>query len=233
MAFGMGRDFGMNELGIITGAILATTALASIGAFSRPELIRDYLFEVEAVRRGEYVRLLSAGLLHANWGHLLINMLSFYFFASGIEGVYGPLVVGLVFVVGVLGGNLLALALHWNDPQYRALGASGGVCGIVFASVFLLPGGSVYILPFPVPIPSWVYAICFVAYSVQGARSQRDNIGHDAHLGGALLGLATATALYPRLVVVSPLLFAVVVTGSLAAIVYLYRLSRTNSRLRR
>lgn len=211
---------------MITGAIIASTAIISIAAFSRPDWIRGHLFETAAVRQGEYGRLLSAGLLHANWGHLLVNMLSFYFFANNLEWVYGPFLVAVVFGVGVLGGNLLALMLHWNDPDYRALGASGGVCGIVFASVFLLPGGSIYILPFPFPIPSWIYAIFFVAYSVQGARAQRDNIGHDAHIGGALLGLAAATVLYPGLVAVNPLLFVVVVAGSLGAVFYLYRLSR-------
>ena len=212
---------------MITAAIIASTAIVSIAAFSRPKWIRDHLFETAAVRRGEYGRLISAGLLHANWGHLLVNMLSFYFFANNLELIYGPFHVAVVFGVGVVGGNLLALALHWNDPHYRALGASGGVCGIVFASVFLLPGGSIYILPLPVPIPSWVYAVFFVVYSVQGARTQRDNVGHDAHLGGALLGLAAATVFYPGLVVVNPLLFTVVVGGSLGAVIYLYHLSRS------
>ncbi len=216
----------MNQLGIITGAILASTALVSIAAFSRPDWIRSYLFEVGAVRRGEYHRMFSAGLLHADWTHLLVNMFSFFFFANVLEHYYGSLVVAVVFAVGVLGGNVIALLMHWNDPNYRALGASGGVCGIIFASIFLMPGGSVYILPFPFPIPSWIYAILFVAYSVQAARAGRDNVGHDAHLGGALLGLGVATLMYPRLVVVSPLLFAGVVLGTIAALFYLYRLSR-------
>lgn len=220
--------FGLvNEsIGILTGAIAATTALASIVAFSRPEMIRDLLFEVGAVRRGEYIRLFSAGILHAHWGHLLVNLFSFFFFANPMEQLYGPVVVGVVFVVGVLGGNLLALVLHWNDLNYRALGASGGVCGVIFASVFLLPGASVIVFPVPIPIPSWLYAILFVAYSVYGARAQHDNIGHDAHLGGALVGLLAATALYPGIVAVNPLLYAAVLGGGVVAVGYLYRLSR-------
>lgn len=205
---------------------MATVALASISAFSSPERIRDLLFEVGAVRQGEYVRLFSAGLLHANWGHLLVNLLSFYFFANPMEQLYGPMIVGVVFVVGVLGGNLLALCLHWNDPHYRALGASGGVCGVVFASIFLIPGASVIVFPLPIPIPAWLYAVLFVVYSVYGARSRNDNIGHDAHLGGALLGLLAATAFHPGIVAVNPWLYGTVLGGGIVAVGYLYRLSR-------
>ena len=61
-----------------------------------------------------------------------------------------------------IAGGFLALAVKWKEPDYAALGASGAVSGIIFASIFLLPGGSIMILPVPVPIPSWVYAILFV-----------------------------------------------------------------------
>jgi hypothetical protein len=112
----------------------------------------------------------------------------------------------------------LSLALHRNH-EYRALGASGGVCGIIFACIFLLPGSSVYIFFIPFPIPAYIFAIAFIAYSYFGLRHQADNIGHDAHLGGAIIGLAVTTAMHPHIINDNPILYPVVM--GFAAVLFL------------
>ena len=81
----------------------------------------------------------------------------------------------------------------------------------VFASIFLRPGGSIYLFFVPIPIPSWLFAMVFVAFSMYGARNQLGHIGHDAHLGGALIGLFTATLLHPAIVRESPLLYLAII----------------------
>ena len=128
------------------------------------------------------------------------------------------LVLPLIYAVSILGGNILSLLVYRNT-HYRALGASGGVCGIIYASVFLLPGGSIYILPIPFPIPSWTYAILFLLISIYGMRSGRGNIGHVAHLGGALIGLLATFILFPRAVLAQPwlLLLIVAISAGIAA----------------
>ncbi|PYI89212.1 MAG: hypothetical protein DME26_01700 [Verrucomicrobia bacterium] len=126
-----------------------------------------------------------------------------------------------VYFASVIGGSLLSLYLHRNH-EYYALGASGGVCGIVFASIFLFPGGDVFMMFIPVGIPSWLYAILFLLGEFVGVRTQRTNIGHDAHLGGAIIGLLTTTAYYPEIVTWSPRLYAAVMGLTLVMFVYFW-----------
>jgi len=93
-----------------------------------------------------------------------------------------------IFLAGILGGSLLSVFLHRNE-HYRALGASGGVCGVVFAPVFLLPGGSLMLFLTPIPIPAHLDALAFPLVSFVAFRRQADHMGHDAHLGRTIIGL--------------------------------------------
>ncbi|MEZ4396923.1 MAG: rhomboid family intramembrane serine protease [Candidatus Krumholzibacteriia bacterium] len=207
---------------LVTVAIIIATVVVSALGFRDEQVVRRFLFDVQAVRAGQLYRLFTAGFLHASLPHLLFNMFSFYSFARLIEQVYGPLPLALIYVAAILGGNLLALAMHRNQV-YRALGASGGVCGVIFASIFLLPGGSVTVFPIPMAIPSWLFAILFVVATGAGMRSGFGNIGHDAHLGGAIIGLLVTTALYPGIVARSPALYAAVMALSVGLLIYTYR----------
>jgi membrane associated rhomboid family serine protease len=205
-----------------TIAIIAVTVLVSAGGFASPPFTERYLFEPAMIlRRAQYYRLLTSGFLHANWAHLVVNMFSFYSFGGYIESLIGAPTLVAIYFSSILGGNLLSLLLHRNHA-YRALGASGGVCGVVFASIFLIPGSSVYMLPVPVPIPSSIYAVLFIAISFFGIRSRRGNIGHDAHLGGAIIGLAVTTLLHPKIVEESFILWMIVMGLSVGLFIYLY-----------
>jgi hypothetical protein len=103
----------------------------------------------------------------------------------------------LIYFVSLIGGGLLSLLVHRNHGKYSAVGASGAVCGVMFASVALYPGIGIPLFPLPFVLPGWLYAILYVGFSIYGVRSQKDNIGHDAHLGGALVGMALVLALNP------------------------------------
>jgi membrane associated rhomboid family serine protease len=217
----------MNEpSGPFTIAIIVVTALFSAGGLASPPFADKYLFDPEMiVRYRQYYRLVTSGFLHANWAHLGINMFSFYSFGGYIESLIGAPTLIIIYFSSIIGGNLLSLLLH-RASAYRALGASGGVCGVVFASIFLIPGTSVYVLPIPIPVPSSIFALLFIAVSFFGIRSRRGNIGHDAHLGGAIIGLVVTTLLHPRIVAESFVLWMVVMGVSLALFVYLYRSPR-------
>ena len=182
-----------------------------------------HLFSPEAIlARKQYRRLVTSAFLHADWMHFGLNAFSLYLFGRHVELVCGVHILAAIFFASVLGGNLLALWLH-RHHEYRALGASGGVCGVIFASIFLLPGGSVRLILLPIPIPAHVYAILFLLASVYGVRSARDNIGHDAHLGGAIVGLLVTTALRPSIVREAPLTYALVMAVSAAAFLMVLR----------
>jgi hypothetical protein len=128
----------------------------------------------------------------------------------------------LVYFGSILGGNLLSLYVHRNHI-YRAYGASGGVCGILFASILINPGGAISLFMIPVWIPNWLYAIGFLLASFYGMKEHnRGDIGHDAHLGGAILGFAIAAGLHPEYVRLNLRVFLIVLAASLALLIYLW-----------
>lgn len=193
-----------------TIVILAITSLATSYAFIRPDIRELWMFKPRAIlAHKEYYRMLTSGLIHLNWMHFLLNAWSFLIFGRLIEESYGAGAMLLIYVSSILGGSLLSLAIH-RHHEYRALGASGGVCGIIFASIFLVPRGSIGMFFLPIAIPAYLYAILFLVLSYIGHRKNLGNIGHDAHLGGAIVGLLAATALYPELIFAQPWMFATV-----------------------
>lgn len=215
----------------VTLIIILATVLVSLGGFSNPSLTRAYLLDTQAILRGgEHVRLITSGFLHSDWNHLLFNMISFFFFAPNLEAIPGNGVALLlaVYMGSILGGNLLALLLHRSE-SYFALGASGGVCGVIFAAILLYPGISVFFFFIPIPIPGWLFALLYVGFTIYGAKVKRDNIGHDAHLGGALFGLVIAALFYPFAATSQPLLFGAILLGGIGGIIYLNKIQRSQT----
>jgi len=189
---------------------LIVTGIFTCIAFRRPDLQDRWMFNPYAIlRQKQYERMLTSGLIHADWMHFGFNAFSFYSFGKNLEETYGPATLLFIYLSAILGGSILSLIIH-RHRDYRALGASGGVCGIIFASIFLLPGSSITLFPLPIGIPAYLYAVIFLVGSFVAHRRQIGNIGHDAHLGGAIVGLLTATAMYPRLVFAEPWMFGVV-----------------------
>jgi membrane associated rhomboid family serine protease len=197
-----------------TAAVLLVTAVATLVAFQNDRLYERWMFKPREILAGrEFDRMLTSGLIHVDWPHFIFNAYSFYSFGETIEIIYGAKILLLVHFSAILGGSLLSLLIH-RHQDYRAVGASGGVCGVIFASIFLLPGGGVRPLMFPIHIPAYAYAIAFLVFSFIGLRRHIGNVGHDAHLGGAIIGLLVATALYPSVVMAEPGLFAAVLVIS-------------------
>jgi membrane associated rhomboid family serine protease len=206
-----------------TIAVLIITALATIYAFQRPDLREGWMFDPQAILvRKEYHRIFTSGLIHLDWLHFAFNAFSFFSFARIIESLYGAGTLLLIYGSSIVGGSLLSLIVH-RHHEYRALGASGGVCGIIFASIFLMPGNDIIMFPFPFGVPGYLYAPIFLVGSFAAHRRQAGNLGHDAHLGGAMVGLLVAAAMYPRLIRAAPGTFAAVMILSSIILVILIR----------
>ena len=188
--------------------VLVVTALASFYAFQRPDIREKWIFNPQAIlAHKEFYRMITCGLIHADWVHFAFNAFSFYSFARSIEINYGAKTMLLIYGSTIVGGSVLSLIIH-RHHEYRALGASGGVCGLIFASIFLLPRSSITVFPLPIGVPAYLYAVLFLAGSFVAHRRGTGNIGHDAHLGGAIVGLLVAAAMYPALIFAAPWMFA-------------------------
>ncbi len=202
-------------------SIILVTCIVSWLGFRSRAVEEQLIFEPRAILAWkEYYRLVTSAFLHSGWNHLLLNMLSLYFFGPAIEWRLGGLQFLLVYFGAVIGGDLLSLYVH-RHHDYRAYGASGGVCGIIFAYVLLFPGAGVNMY-FAVPIPGWLYAIGYIFGSFFAMKAGRDNVGHDAHLGGAIVGFLIAAALQPQAARYNWPLFLLVLVPATALLAYLW-----------
>jgi membrane associated rhomboid family serine protease len=201
----------MQPLPLATIAVLLVTAWVTWRAFQQPALFERLKFRPDRVLHAkEYYRLVSSALLHVDWTHFFFNAITLVAFGDRLEKVYGIDLLLIVYLGSVVGGSLLSLVIHRNH-DYSAVGASGGVCGVLFAHIFLFPGSEVGMILIPIYIPAWAYAVLYLGYTFSGMYRNADNIGHDAHLGGALVGLGIATAAHPAIVMESPRMLAAVV----------------------
>jgi membrane associated rhomboid family serine protease len=181
--------------------IIAITAVISFVAPNGSSNFEKYKFNVGAIRNNkEYIRLLSAGFLHADIMHLVFNMLTLYFFGPVVIQGFGNLGFLIIYFGSILLGNIFSLFIYQNQPWYSAIGASGGVSGILFASIALYPSIGIYMFFIPIPIPGYIFGLVYFGYSVYMMLNprQHDNIGHAAHLGGAFFGLVYAVANQPE-----------------------------------
>jgi membrane associated rhomboid family serine protease len=184
--------------GIFVLIIIVVTVIVSYKGFADNRFLEDYEFEVDRILvERQYYRLVTSGFLHIGWLHLGFNLFSLYIFSGVVEAGLGSFNFLLIYFASLVGGGLLSLLIHRHHGEYSAVGASGAVCGVMFASVALYPQMGISLFPLPISIPSWIYALLYVGFSIYGIRSQKDNIGHDAHLGGALVGMVLALILHP------------------------------------
>lgn len=186
----------MSNTGSISLLLIMANFIFSYRGFIDTSFFERYKFETDRVLvNREWVRIVSSGFLHVGWTHLILNMFSLLAFSWAVIDVFGFLGFLLIYFGSLVGGNLLSLFIHRHHSDYSAVGASGAVCGIIFASVAVFPGIGVGLLG--VYLPGWLYGLAYVLYSIYGIRSAKDNIGHDAHLGGAVIGMLLALALHP------------------------------------
>jgi membrane associated rhomboid family serine protease len=140
---------------------------------------------------------ITSGFVHADLPHLLFNMVSFWFFGIPLEREIGTPKFVLLYVLGLMLSQVSTYLKHRNDPQYASLGASGAIAAVLFAAIVYFPTMSLIIFPVPVPIPAPLFGVGYLAYSWWSGRQNSGRINHDAHLGGALVGLVFVAVFDP------------------------------------
>jgi len=184
---------------ILIGIIVANI-LMSYKGFNDLSFFRKYEFHVGSIRAGEQIRMFSSGFLHADFPHLIFNMLTLYFFAPVVIEYLGDFSFALIYVGSLIFGSLLTMLLHKNDYSYRAVGASGAVTGVLYSAILLQPDMMLGLF-FIIPIPAYLFGILYLMYSIYGMKAKNDNIGHTAHFGGAIGGYVITLVKDPQLFV--------------------------------
>ncbi|HLO90235.1 MAG: rhomboid family intramembrane serine protease [Chloroflexota bacterium] len=191
---------------MITYIIIGVTAVVSILAFSNRNLFDKLLFDPYRINHmQQYHRFFTHGLVHADWMHLFINMFVLLSFGQMVEESY-KLIFGfgkgtyfflLLYIGALFISATPSYGKHRNDAWYTAVGASGAVSAIVFASIIISPLSGIRFIFIPFDIPAFIFGILYLVYSAYMSRRATDNIGHDAHFYGALFGVAFTILIKP------------------------------------
>jgi len=178
--------------------IIIVTALVSFAAFNNQQLYGRLIFYPYGINQNnsEYFRFLTSGFIHADWNHLIFNMITLYFFGQNVEYICAAAGMHDVYIVlyltAIIVASMPAYAKHRQHSYYYALGASGGVSAILFTTVYFQPWNKIQIIFIPIGIPSIIFAALYLYYSAYMAKKGQDNIGHDAHLYGSIYGFIFA-----------------------------------------
>ena len=191
----------------MTIIIIIITVIFSLRAFSDINTFNKLKFNAYAINNNkEWFRFFTHALIHADWMHLLINMFVLYSFGSMVEDFYkfyfGPKAYFYfltLYIGSIVVSSIPSFEKHKNDAYYNAVGASGAVSAVLFASILFYPTGKIMLILLPVPIPSFVFGILYLVYSAYMAKKKVDNVGHDAHFYGAVFGFLLTILLKPKL----------------------------------
>jgi membrane associated rhomboid family serine protease len=189
---------------MVTTILCLVTVVISMIAFNRVELFEQFKhFPFIEYRNKEYWRWLTSGFLHLDFTHLAFNMLALYTFGQGVEREFvsyfgqsqGQLIYLFFYLFTIIIADIPTFLQQRNNRNYGAIGASGGVSGIIFAAILFNPW--LQLLVFFLPMRGIFFGILYLVYSSWAANNAKDNIGHSAHFTGAIVGFLGTALIMP------------------------------------
>lgn len=189
----------------VASVIFALTIGLSLFVFSNPQWYGRLMLHPYSIHqdKSKAYTILTSGLIHKDWMHLLFNMMTFYYFGFSLElmfvqfsGPLGHLLFALLYVVSLILSDIPTLLQQKNNPGYYSLGASGAICAVLFSFILFQPKAMLGLF-MVIPIPAYLFAFLFLGYCIWASKKAHDGINHDAHLFGALSGLVLTLLMYP------------------------------------
>ena len=179
--------------------IIANTFVFIFWLFANMEdpnsfMVRHFLVSWQSVEDGRLWTLLTSAFSHYLFFHFFLNMYVLKSFGGIVERVLGfRSFVRFYLVAGIFSSLAHAVVSQWilNEPEMKALGASGAVAGVIILFALLFPKEKILVLGL-IPIRALTGVLVLVGLDLWGLVAQAGGhglpIGHGAHLGGALTG---------------------------------------------
>jgi membrane associated rhomboid family serine protease len=184
---------------VATGIIIITVLFTLFTWYKRGDLFDKFLFYPYRIKRSNsWYEFITHGFLHGSMGHLIFNMLTLFFFGFSLEMMIGSVWFAILYFVCMVIASLPDYIRQSDNPEYRSVGASGAISGILFSAILFFPYMDLMMIFLPIPIPAPIFGLLYLAYSWFGDRHGQDNIGHNAHLWGALAGLVITALVWPE-----------------------------------
>lgn len=192
---------------MITIIIIVITCGISLLTMQNHDIKNRFMFNAYAIaHHRQWWRFFTHGVLHADFMHLFVNMLSLYFFGPLVEKTFcmdqnfgpiqGEVNYLLLYIGALLFSSLFTFFKQRDNQYYNALGASGAVSAVVYTAILLYPTVKLYVF-FAIPMQAWIYGGIYLVYSSYMSKKQIDNIGHDAHFWGAAYGFLLPILMKP------------------------------------
>ena len=204
----------------ITIFIIGLNVYFSYKGFNDPVFFNKYKFNPSYIKKGEKIRYISSAFLHVDTTHLIVNMFTLYFFIDSVIYRVGSISFLIIYFASLVFGNWITYRINQNKLNYNAVGASGAVMGVVYSAILLNP--DMTLIFFIIPMPGYLFGLGYLFYSIYSMNSVNDNIGHEAHLGGAIAGFFTTILISPMVLLTN--IFTVFIL--LIPIIYFYLKSR-------
>ncbi len=185
----------------VASIIFIFTLITSIYAFNDPTVYGKFMLHPYSVyRKSKMFTVITSGMIHADWMHLIFNMMTFFFVAFNLEVMIGSWQFAVIYLLSLILSDIPSILKHKDDFWYNSLGASGAISGVLFSFILFQPLSKFYLFFIPIGIPAVLFGGLYLVYCVYAARQSRDNINHDAHFFGALTGIIVTILIVPGIV---------------------------------
>lgn len=181
--------------------LISTIIISLYGLYKNRTLMENWMMHPwSVIYRKKWYLVFTSGFIHSDIPHLLFNMLTFYFFAFTLENTVGSINFAIIYFGSMVLADVTTILKQKDNPNYYALGASGGISGILFSFILFYPETSIAILFIPIGIPAPIFGLLYLAYCYWAAKKSMGFISHEAHFWGATAGLVLTVLLFPPVI---------------------------------